>query len=54
MPLDIDSIVESIEMLDKELIDIKRQVKDGHLKSKSDEMVICFFSSECSNDFQLD
>lgn len=39
MPLDVDSIVESIQMLERELEDIRRQAKDGHLKSKTDETV---------------
>jgi len=43
MPLDVESIVESIEMLDRELEEIKRQAKDGHLKPKSDETVILVF-----------
>ena len=33
------SIVESIEILDRELDEIKRQAKDGHLKAKVDETV---------------
>jgi len=43
MPLDVESIVESIEMLDRELEEIKRQAKDGHLRPKSDETVILVF-----------
>lgn len=39
MPLDVESIVESIEILDRELDEIKRQAKDGHLRAKPDETV---------------
>jgi hypothetical protein len=39
MPLDIESIIESIEMLDRGLEDIKRQARDGHLRAKPDETV---------------
>lgn len=39
MPLDIESIIESIEMLDRELEEFKRQAKDGHLRAKPDETV---------------
>ena len=39
MPLDIESIVEAIEMLDHELDEIRREVKDGHVKVKPDETV---------------
>ncbi|CAF0858226.1 unnamed protein product [Rotaria sordida] len=39
MPLDIESIVESIEMLEKELEELKRQAKDGHLRAKPDETI---------------
>jgi hypothetical protein len=42
MPLDIESIVESIEMLDRELQETKRQAKDGHLRAKPDETAIIF------------
>ena len=42
MPLDIESIIESIEMLDRELQETKRQAKDGHLRAKPDETVIIF------------
>jgi hypothetical protein len=51
-PLDIESTIESIEMLDRELEEIKRQAKDGHLRAKPDETVIFFLfllytSSSC-------
>ncbi|CAF4072990.1 unnamed protein product, partial [Rotaria sp. Silwood2] len=48
MPLDIESIVESIEMLDRELEEIKRQAKDGHLKAKPDETVDTSSAQLCS------
>ncbi|CAF4735686.1 unnamed protein product [Rotaria sp. Silwood1] len=48
MPLDIESIVESIEMLDRELEEIKRQAKEGHLKAKSDETVDTSSAQLCS------
>jgi talin len=38
--LNIESIGESIELLDRELNDLKRQASDGYLKIKSDEAVI--------------
>jgi regulator of replication initiation timing len=39
MPLDIQAIIESIEILDKELAEMKREAKEGRLKAKSDETV---------------
>ncbi|UJR28105.1 hypothetical protein I4U23_009360 [Adineta vaga] len=49
VPLDVESIVESIETLDRELQEIKRQAKDGHLRPKADETVNCYVSAQlCS------
>jgi len=48
MPLDIESIVESIDMLDRELEEIKRQAKDGHLKTKHDETLDSSSTQLCS------
>ena len=48
MPLDIESIVESIEVLDRELEEIKRQAKDGHLKARPDETVDLSSAQLCS------
>jgi talin len=48
MPLDIESIIESIEMLDRELEEIKRQAKDGHLKAKHDETIDTSSAQLCS------
>jgi hypothetical protein len=35
----MNSIIESIELFDKELNDIKRQANDGYLRIKPDETV---------------
>ena len=48
MPLDIESIVESIEILDRELEEIRRQAKDGHLKAKPDETIDTSSAQLCS------
>jgi talin len=47
-PLDIESIVESIEILDRELEEIRRQAKDGHLKAKPDETIDTSSAQLCS------
>ncbi|CAF2832485.1 unnamed protein product [Rotaria sp. Silwood2] len=39
IPLDIESIVETIRLLETELKDIKRQANDGNLKIKCDETI---------------
>jgi hypothetical protein len=38
--LDIESMIESIELMDRELNDTKRQANDGYLKIKPEETVI--------------
>jgi hypothetical protein len=43
--LNNESIGESIELFDRELNDLKRQVSDGYLKNKSDEGVSLFFTN---------
>ncbi|CAF0901956.1 unnamed protein product [Adineta ricciae] len=48
VPLDVDSVVESIEMLDKELHEVKRQAKDGHLRAKADETIDTSSAQLCS------
>ena len=40
--LNNESIGESIELFDRELNDLKRQVNDGYLKNKPDEGVCLF------------
>ncbi len=48
--LNIESIGESIELLDRELNDFKRQANDGYLKNKPDEAVSLFpNSSDCKH-----
>lgn len=39
MPIDVESVVESIQMLEKELDEARRQAKDGHLRAKPDDTV---------------
>ena len=39
MVLDVESVDETIEFLEKELNEMKRQVNDGYLKMKADETV---------------
>ncbi|CAF3837471.1 unnamed protein product [Rotaria magnacalcarata] len=48
MPLDIESIVESIQILDRELEETKRQAKDGHLRAKPDETIDTSSAQLCS------
>ncbi|CAF3470464.1 unnamed protein product [Rotaria socialis] len=48
MPLDVESIVESIQILDRELEETKRQAKDGHLRAKPDETIDTSSAQLCS------
>lgn len=53
MPLDVESIVESIEILDRELDEIRRQAKDGHLRAKPDETVSPTLGQKCMKAFSF-
>ncbi|CAF0840452.1 unnamed protein product [Didymodactylos carnosus] len=46
--LDVETIIESIDLLDKELIDIKKQAKDGKLRPKPEETIDTSSAQLCS------